>query len=240
MPEYQYKDYVFWQKSNLDNGNFNKQKKYWDDLFSDGLPKMNFFKKKKEINVFNVESNKSSIIIDSDLYRDIQKLLKEKKVTSFMILVAVYNILLSKYTGKSDFVVGILGDGRKSQHFDKTIGMFVNTMLLRSLPLSSKKFSDFLEETKKHVIGALDNQDYPFEEYLHNDTKNKLLNTLISIGNYNPNSSILNTENLKFKFINIENNISKFDIILELINLEKELLIRVNSNRSIFSEKDVK
>jgi non-ribosomal peptide synthetase component F len=97
-----------------------------------------------------------------------------------MLLLAVHNILVSKYTGREDIVVGSAIAGRKHADLEKVIGMFVNMLAIRNHPAGDLTFMEFLENVKKNTLEAFKNQDYPFEELirelnLHGDPSGNLL-----------------------------------------------------------------
>lgn len=81
-----------------------------------------------------------------------------------MILFAAYTILLAKYSGQEDIVVGTPVAGRVHDDLQHIIGMFVNTLAIRTAPAGEKTFKDYVTETKETMLKAYENQEYPFEE----------------------------------------------------------------------------
>jgi len=81
-----------------------------------------------------------------------------------MFLIAVYKILLSKYTGQEEIVVGTVIAGRRHADLQKVIGFFINMLAVRTAPGGDKTFSQYLGEVKEKAVYAYENQDYPFEE----------------------------------------------------------------------------
>jgi non-ribosomal peptide synthetase component F len=80
-----------------------------------------------------------------------------------MVLLAVYYVLLEKYTGQKDIVVGSPIAGRHHEDLQQIVGMFVNTLVLRNYPTEEKTFRQFLAEVRENSLQAFDNQDYQFE-----------------------------------------------------------------------------
>lgn len=80
-----------------------------------------------------------------------------------MVLLASYTLLLSKYSGQEDIVVGSPIAGRPHADLDSIIGMFVNTLAMRNYPAKEKTFSQYLAEVKENALKAYEHQDYPFE-----------------------------------------------------------------------------
>ena len=75
--------------------------------------------------------------IDKKLTEKLNKLVAETGATLYMVLLAAYNILLSKYTGQEDIIVGSPIAGRQHADLENIIGMFVNTLAMRNYPEGS-------------------------------------------------------------------------------------------------------
>ena len=137
--------------------------KYWLSVFDDEIPVLEL---PTDIARTDKQSfNGSSVydVIDIDLHNRITAKCKELNITPYVFYMSCFNILLSKFSGNEDIVVGMPVSGRSS-HFLNTIGMFVNTIALRNKPEGNKNIIEFLNEVKVNSISAIDNQNYPFGE----------------------------------------------------------------------------
>jgi non-ribosomal peptide synthetase component F len=83
-----------------------------------------------------------------------------------MVLLAAYNILLSRYDRQEDIVVGSPIIGRRHADLQQIVGMTVNMLAFRNRPAGSKTFRAFLAEVKKNALLAYENQDYQFEQLI--------------------------------------------------------------------------
>ncbi|MDE1376701.1 condensation domain-containing protein, partial [Bacillus licheniformis] len=110
------------------------------------------------------EGDTVTAAIESETFRKLQHMAKENGVTMYMLLLAGYTALLSKYTGQEDIIVGTPAAGRNHEDIQHLIGMFVNTLAIRNHPEGKKTFRDYLQEVKENTLQAYENQDYPFEE----------------------------------------------------------------------------
>jgi amino acid adenylation domain-containing protein len=92
--------------------------------------------------------------------------LKELALTDgaslYMVILAAYQILLYRYTGQEDTIVGSPTAGRTQSEFAGTIGYFLNPVVLRAVVKGELTFKAFLDQVRQTVLGALDHQDYPF------------------------------------------------------------------------------
>ena len=81
-----------------------------------------------------------------------------------MMFLAMYNILLSKYSAEEKVVVGSVVQGRNHKDVQNTVGMFVNTVAIYNEPSFNKHFNEFLKEVKSNMLTVYDNEDYDFEK----------------------------------------------------------------------------
>ena len=102
--------------------------------------------------------------VNDELTDGLRRTAGNSGATLYMILLAAFNVLLSKYSSQDDLVIGSPIAGRSHGDLEHTIGMFVNTLALRNFPAGDKTFKGFLEEVRENTLNAYENQDYPFEE----------------------------------------------------------------------------
>lgn len=159
----QYKDFAFWQKKSIYDAKLENQKKYWINEFSNEVPDLSIPTDYSRPRYQSFEGDKLSFSIDSNLTDKLKKLASIKQTSLYMVLVSAYYLLLSKYSGKEDIVVGTPIAGRTHLQVKNVIGMFVNTLALRNYPKGEKSFEEFLHEVKNRTLEAYDNQEYPFE-----------------------------------------------------------------------------
>ena len=170
-PGYQYIDYVNWLKT-FDKDTYIKQKEFWLNVFK------NVSQNNRLPYDFSVNDNSSDmggsveITIQQEKLNTLKKLSSEVKTTNYIILFAIYKIVLGKFTDSEDVTVGVPIDCRPYPEFSETIGLFINTLAIRSYPGQDKTFAGFVEELNHSFLKARENQDYPFEK-LVNDLKIK-------------------------------------------------------------------
>ncbi|MBY0220755.1 condensation domain-containing protein, partial [Paenibacillus illinoisensis] len=105
-----------------------------------------------------------SIEVGEELTQRLEQLAAETGTTLFMVLLAAYTVLLHKYTGQEDIIVGTPIAGRGHTDVEHVVGMFVNTLALRNRPRAEQTFTALLKEVKENALKAYENQDYPFEK----------------------------------------------------------------------------
>jgi amino acid adenylation domain-containing protein len=160
----QYRDFSEWQNRVMESGELEQQKQYWLGLFSDGIPKLNFPSDRPRPAVFTFEGAKNVFVLDAELTALLRRFSAKYQSTFQMNLLSVLNVLLYKYTGQEDIVVGCGIAGRRHPDVEHIVGMFVNTLVTRNFPMGNKTFEEFHREVSASCINAYDNQDIQFDE----------------------------------------------------------------------------
>jgi fengycin family lipopeptide synthetase D len=234
----QYKDYAAWQQSFFTTGAIEPQKQFWKKQFEGTLPQLDLPTDFPRPLVQTFEGRNYQFDLDSYTVSRISAFISEKKVTLNMFMLAVYNILLSKYTSQEDIIVGTPVAGRTHADLEPVIGMFVNTLALRNYPSAGKTFEQFLDDVKTNALSAYENQDYPFEELveslqLKRDTsRNPLFDTMFLFMSPKHEQE---EQVLKFTAYPLNVTVAKFDLTFETIQLPEKIKLLVNYNTALFA-----
>ncbi len=227
----QYKDFALWQNNFLNSEAINTQKEYWLDLYKNDIPVINMPTDYPRPSMQSFEGDKISIELSQGIIEGLRKISMDTGTTLYMQLLAIYNVLLSKYTGQEDIIVGSPVVGRPHPDLENLIGMFVNTLTMRNHPEGSKSFKSFLEEVKQNSLSAFENQDYQFEQLIEDLkiskdlSRNPLFDTMLVLQNMSvPEMDI---DKLSFKPYKFENKVSKFDITLEIVERTDQIVINI-------------
>jgi iturin family lipopeptide synthetase A len=81
----------------------------------------------------------------------------------YMVLLSIFNVLLFKLSTQTEIVIGVDTGGRTHPDFQEILGVFINTLVLRTFPGREKTFHRFLQEIKTKTLEIFENQDYPFD-----------------------------------------------------------------------------
>lgn len=213
----EYKDFTLWENNLFESGKLQEAEDYWANQFTDIPPNLQL----------KYESRNSSRSFSGDKFLSRINSLKAKKieqtasnlgVTPFMLLLSVYYILLYKYTMQEDIVVGTPIINRNSPELDNLIGMFVNTLPLRTSFSSNLNFAELLDIVKNNCLSSYKYQNYPLDKLLSklniNSSKNSLFNTAFVLQNRYKNPMF---DGIATKHYIPNTKTSKFDLTLEII-----------------------
>lgn len=159
----QYRDFSEWQNRMLHSQTIKKQEEYWLKRFEGEIPLLDMPYDYPRPAVKSFAGDKLDFVIGKELTSEANRLAREAGTTLYMVLMAVYNILLSRYSNQEDIVVGSPIAGRPHPDLENIIGMFVNALPMRNRVEADKSFVNFLHTVKENALEAYENQDYQFE-----------------------------------------------------------------------------
>lgn len=239
----QYKDFSVWQPEFLSSNMLKQQEEYWLSVFADEVPVLNIPGDYPRPSTQSFAGNRLTYTIGKDMVTQIYRLSTETGSTIFMIFLAALKTLLYRYTGQTDIVVGTAIAARPSVDLEGIIGMFVNTLVIRSYPEGDKEFLNYLAEIKDLALRAYDNQDFPFEELVEkiNVRRDLSRNPLFDVMLVVQNQDIPDFVSEEFRLVpkNIVSRTSKVDIYLEVIERDEELILAWEYSSSIFREETI-
>jgi tyrocidine synthetase-3 len=207
-----YRDYAVWRQDR------ERRREFWLKVFESPAPVIDLPSDYARPLERRFEGEHFNFVIDGDGARGLNTLAGRFNTTLFTVLLAVYNMLMSKLCGQEDIVVGTGIEGREHEDLRQVVGMFVNTLALRNAPGKEKVFSAFLEELRQNTLEAFENGGYPFEDLVeqldvNRDTsRNPLFDICLQLDNIDiPELEIPGMTLRPYPF---DPGISKFDLTL--------------------------
>lgn len=185
----QYKDYAEWQQSDEQQQQIEKQKDFWLNEFAEEISILDLPADFPRPIIKTYEGSITSFELTEAETARLRSIAEAEGATMFMVVLCVYNVLLSKLCNVEDVVVGTPVAGRNHADLEHIIGMFVNTLALRNYPKGELSFTSFLSEVKSSVLTCLDNQEYPYEKLIdelkvdRNTGRNPLFDVMFNYGN---------------------------------------------------------
>jgi tyrocidine synthetase-3 len=237
----QYKDYSEWQNSEEQQERIKGQESYWLNKFAGELPVLELPIDYSRPVMQNFEGASVGFKLSEEEIKIIHDLSKEQGLTLYMSLLSVFTILLSKLTGQEDIIVGSPIAARRHSDLENIVGMFVNTLAIRSGVSGDKQLIDYLQELKENTLEAYENQEYQFEDLveklvLSRDTgRNPLFDVMFNLleGEYQEVN-----DSSKEDLIHTQG-ISKFDLSLTVLDLGLELELSFEYSTKLFSSESI-
>jgi len=162
----QYVDYTLWQRELLEGEVLQKQLDYWQKCFESRPPVMELPTDRPRPAVQSHQGTVIRRVLPSALYESLKQLSRQEGVTPFMSLLAAFQILLLRYTGQPDLVVGVGVANRGRQELESLVGFFVNTLALRADLSGNPGFRELLAKIRGITLDAYSHQDLPVERLI--------------------------------------------------------------------------
>jgi hypothetical protein len=184
-----YIDFAAWQNQLFKKGLIEKQIDYWMKELSGEIPVLDMY---TDFQAPQGITHKGKILhfsVDKDNSLKINQFAKELRITPYMLMMASLKLLLYKYSGQKDLIIGTAVAGRNHLSLNTVVGMFVNLLPIRSQIDESLSVKEYLGYIKDKMVAAFENQDCQFDmivEKLNMDKgsqDNPLFNVVINYVN---------------------------------------------------------
>ena len=215
--------------------------KYWMEVFSEDVPELELPKDYQRPAVQSFNGSVYYKRIEKSLHEKIEEKCKETGVTPFVYYMACFSVLAFKLSGNEDVVIGTPMSGRTSRFLD-TVGMFVNTVALRSKPEGNKSFARLMQEIKQNSISAIENQNYPFGMLIKKlgiktEGRNSLYDVMLAYQSYRMTDITFGDK--KVEVIPFEISVAKCDLTFNILPRENDVVIAAEYCTDLFKEERI-
>jgi pristinamycin I synthase 3 and 4 len=234
----QYADYAKWQREWMRSENVKEQEEYWRGRIGEGVRMLELPADRGRREAQTYEGEQQRFLIREEVSRRIRGLSREEGSTVFMTMLGGFKILLSRYSGESEVVVGTPIANRNQGEIEGLIGFFVNTLVLRTEVRGGEKFREVLRRVRETTLGAYANQDIPFEQIVEwvqpeRDLRRSPIFQVMFILQNAPMPR-LELRGLTLRLMEMHNETAKFDITMSLSEKEEGIEGAIEYNRDLF------
>lgn len=159
----QYRDYAYWQNALLVNEEVTVHRNYWHKKLSGKIPVLDLALDFPRPPVQSFNGKEIHFNINKEQLNRLHIFCRQQNVSLFMALLAALKVLLYRYTGQDDIVVGSPIAGRNHMDLEGQIGLYLNTLPFRSRVNGELSFKDFLGQVRQTALEAYDHEVYPFD-----------------------------------------------------------------------------
>jgi len=240
----QYKDYAAWQQAQLSDTGLTKHRTYWIEKFKNGITTLNLPTDKPRPSVKTYQGAIHCHALDEQLSAAFTEMSRTTGSTLFMNLLAAVNVLLFRYTGQSDLIIGSPIAGRDHVDLEEQIGLYVNTLALRTTFDPDDSYSRVLSKVRQTTLEAYEHQVYPFDELVEelrlprDPSRNVLFDTMVVLQNAVTTTSATKTITLGdleiSSYDDREYQISKFDLTFNFIEGKNGLSLNLEYNTDLY------
>lgn len=242
----QYKDFSQWQHKELQQGVLKLQEDFWLAQFKDGVMTQQLPLDFARPNERDFTGNAALYPLDEELSRRLGAMASERQVTLYMMLLALFNVLMYWICQQDEIIVGTAVGGRRHADLDRIVGIFANMLVLRNLPRGEKRFVDFLIEVKERCVSAFEHQDYPFDRLVEevvtsrDPSRNPIFDVVFEFNSFSGDSPLSSdASSMTARRQEIGAGTSMFDLLFDVTDSGGRLFFKVEYCTALFKRETI-
>lgn len=242
-PPLQYADYALWERTYLKAGVLRQMLDYWINRLKNApaLDMPTDYPRPREQSLKGKECTSMIGHVSRDR---LMELCHAEKVTPFMTLLALFKVLLYRYSGTQDICVGTPVAGRVQPELEELIGFFVNTLVLRTNIDGSESFRSVLQQVRRVALEAYEHQELSFAKVVEalepeRDMSRSAVFQVMFAYQDRPGTEELDLDGVKLTLAEADLVLSKLDISMTVKNTARGLALRVRYSSDLFAEATV-
>ncbi|MER7009353.1 amino acid adenylation domain-containing protein [Dactylosporangium sp. NPDC000555] len=234
----QYRDYAAWQRARLGGEPLARLLEHWRDRLGDAPRAVELPTDHPRPAVQRFAGTTCPVRIPAATTRGLRAVAQAGDATLFMVLLTAVDVLLARYSGQTDIVVGTPVAGRTTPETEALIGCFINTLVLRTDLSGHPTFRQALARARQVALAAYANQELPFErlvEELRPDrdtSRNPLFQVMFVLQNSPPTD--LRFGSFTLSPVELDNGVAKVDLTIDLREFDGELVGRLQFDSDLF------
>ncbi|MFZ3013037.1 MAG: condensation domain-containing protein, partial [Nitrospira sp.] len=238
----QYTDFAHWQRQHLAES-FDVQVAYWKQRLGEDLPVLDLPCDRPRPAEFRYQGRTVPFVLSARLSQALRALSQREGLTLFISVLAALKILLFRYTGQPDLVVGTPIANRTRTELEGLIGFFVNSLVLRTDLSGSPTVRDVLRRVRETCLEAYAHQDLPFEKLVDVLKPNRDLSRTplfqVMLAFQNVAVASLKLQDVVVTPLDMETRTTPFDLVLDVDDSAEELKGFWQYNSDLFDDQTV-
>src|SRR5271166_4410362 len=234
----QYADFAVWQRQWMQGEVRDKQVEYWRAQLAGAPAVIELPTDRPRVAMQGHHGDIRTHVVPRELINQLESTSYAEGTTLFMTLLAAFQLLLSRYSGQDDIVVGSPVAGRNYADIEPLIGFFVNTLALRANLSGNPTFRELLARVKKAALDAYAHQEVPFEKLVEELQPERSLSYnpvfQVSFGLQNMPRQVFQASGLRIERTPVHQGTSIFDMAWFAWETEEGLLLRVEFDTDLF------
>ncbi|MGA9773581.1 MAG: amino acid adenylation domain-containing protein [Blastocatellia bacterium] len=236
----QYADFAIWQRDWLQGEALDAHLAYWKNQLGDAPALIEIPADRPRPVVQTYRGARQSVVFPGSLSGDLKALSRSEGATLFMILLAAFKVLLSRYSRQVDIVVGSPIANRNRAEMEGLIGFFVNTLVLRTDLSGNPTFRELLGRVREAALTAYVHQDLPFEKLVEELQPERSLSQSplfqVMFALQNAPRDVLELPGLKLSLFETEGRTAKFDLTVSLVEIADQISCSFEYNTDLFDD----
>lgn len=239
----QYADYSVWQRKQFSQGAFDWQLDYWHKQLSDAAFILNLPTDYPRSSLRSFNGTRQRFFVPIELTQSLKQLSQQQATTLFTCLLSVFQVLLYRYSGQNDFLLGSPIANRQRGETEGLIGFFANTLVLRAKFSEEICFDELLQQTKQTTLAAYAHQDIPFEKLVEllQPVRSPSYSPLFQVmfAQQGPSVEETNVPGLNLSLLTEDSDAAKFDLSLSIGEYQQGLAGKLEYNSDLFQAETI-
>ena len=243
--KYRYKDFSRWQNRRLASGELEPDEKFWLRQLSGELPLLNIPGDFTRPPIQRFAGDRVYFRLDEQMSRQLHEFVRDTNTTLFMLLLAVLNVLLFRYTGQEYILIGTTVAGRDHPDMGDIIGLFIETLVMGNHPRYGMTFARFLQKVKENTLKAFEHRQYPFGQLMKKKetpegtdlSMNPLFNVMLVVQNMD--MADLRLPGLRFTPVHYHSRGSRVDLTVEAVEVGEEIRFHIEYCTDLYKRETV-
>jgi hypothetical protein len=234
----QYADFSVWQREWLRGEVLDEQLAYWRRQLEGAPAALNIPTKQPRATTTINEGATLAVAISKDVAEATREFCRREGVTFFMMLFTAFNVLLSRFSGERDLLVGTNIANRNRIETESMIGFFVNMLVLRTRLSEDQSYRQLLEQVRNTTLDSYAHQDVPFEKIVEelrperDLSRSPFFQVVFTLQNTPPKG--LKLSGLNITGVPIELSATTYDLIFNLMDTGQGLIASMTYNKNLF------
>ena len=234
----QYADFAHWQTDQNQEKEWRSSMKYWKEQLGGELPVLELPTDHPRGARQTFSGRTHHFRFSSEIIDLLDQFNRREDVTLFMTLLAVFYILLYRYSGQEEILIGTPVANRNLPELEHLIGVFINTLVLRCDLSGDPSFREILIQVRDISLKAYSHQDLPFEKLVEELKPQRDLSRtpLFQVVFNLQNSPLpkLNIPGISTRFLELDRGVSQFDLTLMISKIEGQVNALAEYNSDLF------
>jgi amino acid adenylation domain-containing protein len=242
--EIQYADYAVWQRGWLSGEVLEAQLSYWKGRLAGAPPVLELPFDRPRPPAQTSCGATEQFVLPAALGRGVSELTRREGATLFMTLMAAWQLLLSRYSGQEEVVVGTPIANRHQAESEGLIGFFANNLAVRTRVAEGETFRGLLGQVREAALGAYEHQDVPFEMVVEELQPERSLSHSplfqVVFTTQNAPAPAIEIAGLTLAQLPVENGTAKFDLVINFIEREGDLHGSIEYSTDLFERESIR
>ncbi|NRR20015.1 edeine non-ribosomal peptide synthetase EdeL [Brevibacillus sp. MS2.2] len=240
----QAKEFAWWQREQAAEIGWAEHEAYWLDAFSQQPQPLAIPTDYPRPQTMTFDGDELLTELSGEWLEKLDSFTRQSSSTLYMLLLAVYSVLLSKYSNQEDIVIGCDMDGRQRAEFAPVVGMFVNTLALRNWPKKELTVREYIGQVRQNVLSGFEHGDYPFDQLVsqiqfpRDPARNPLFDAMLTL-HHAAEQQKVRLDQIEFAPYEFRRKAAMLDLALEVVKAEDHICMHWQYNTNLYHRRTI-